>query len=112
MISTITIKTIRVYQKYISPKKGFICAYGYLHHDLSCPAFCIQQIEMHGILNGLKRTLHRFSDCRKASIILKEKANNSVYCIKRECKSMNTCDGLIIGEFIAEVACCACTGIS
>jgi putative component of membrane protein insertase Oxa1/YidC/SpoIIIJ protein YidD len=56
----ISLKSIDLYQGYLSPLKGYSCAYRVLHGDLSCSSYCKQQIANHGVLTGIKNTLNRF----------------------------------------------------
>ena len=66
-----------------------------------------------GLIEGLKNTFIRFKECQKAAEIIREKrkamkdkANNSFFEVRDECKGMNTCDKLMLAEAFGEAACC------
>jgi len=111
--------SIYFYQKHISPRKGYKCAYSALYNEPSCSCFCKNQIESKGLLQGIKSTVERFKECKHAAVIIKEKrkamkekANNSFSDVKGECKGMNACDKLLLAEAFGEVACCVFSSVS
>ncbi len=64
--------SITMYQKYISPYKGYHCAYACLHKKgLSCSAYGKQVIERDGVFEGLKMLNERFESCSIAYHIAK-----------------------------------------
>jgi putative component of membrane protein insertase Oxa1/YidC/SpoIIIJ protein YidD len=50
----IAIGCIKFYQKFISPHKGFRCAYGVLHGGKSCSGSVIDIINKHGVFSFSK----------------------------------------------------------
>lgn len=54
---------IRLYQKYISPHKGFCCAFRFHTHKQSCSAFGYRSIRMFGILKGVNVLRARLGQC-------------------------------------------------
>jgi putative component of membrane protein insertase Oxa1/YidC/SpoIIIJ protein YidD len=112
----LAIKSIQYYQKYISPRKGYFCAYRVLHNELSCSNFCINEIERNGIFMGIRNTIDRLKACKIASsklkekrTNLKEKVGNSAKGNSDECKNLDTCDKLMFVELVGEAACCIFT---
>jgi putative component of membrane protein insertase Oxa1/YidC/SpoIIIJ protein YidD len=67
VITKTAIVSIELYQKYISPHKGFCCAYRVYHEDLSCSEFALQTIEQNGILKSIAKIKNRFKECKLAS---------------------------------------------
>ncbi|MCP3873522.1 MAG: membrane protein insertion efficiency factor YidD [Desulfobacteraceae bacterium] len=59
----LAVKSIQYYQKYISPQKGYACAYRVLYNDLSCSGFCRTEIERYGIFKSLT-----YSSCGLVSL--------------------------------------------
>ena len=57
---------IILYQKYISPYKGFRCAYGCYHKTLSCSAIVKNIIAEHGLLVGWPLIKQQFANCHLA----------------------------------------------
>lgn len=66
MISKMAILCIKGYQRYISPRKGFRCAYGVLHGTHGCSGAVIEILQKKGILAGVPAIRERFSACKDA----------------------------------------------
>ncbi len=75
-IQEILIFVIRLYQKYISPYKGFQCAHACLYNDASCSDAVITIIESNGLIMSLDKIKARFKACREAYLILSQKNMN------------------------------------
>lgn len=59
---------IEAYQKYISPYKGYHCAYGLLHKDdYTCSQYGKVSIAKYGVVKGLALLFERFDECQEAS---------------------------------------------
>ena len=64
-------RTIELYQRWISPRKGFVCAHRTLHGGLSCSQFARVTIAQAG-LGALRTAMRtRFAECREASLSLR-----------------------------------------
>ena len=61
---------IGIYQRWISPRKGFRCAHSVLHGGPGCSGFAKQAIREHGLWRAISRTRQRFRDCRAAMQVL------------------------------------------
>lgn len=59
------------YQRFISPHKGFACAYRVLHRERSCSEYAKQAIAQKGFFAALPLIRQRFQACKQASQILK-----------------------------------------
>lgn len=57
---------ITLYQRYISPYKGFRCAYGCYHQTLSCSGMVKNIIAEHGLIAGWPLIKQQFAACRLA----------------------------------------------
>lgn len=70
---------ISFYQKYISPRKGYSCAYAYLHNDVSCSQYGKQVIARGGVFEGLIFLNERFKQCGVAAkeVALKKPCQSS-----------------------------------
>ncbi len=116
---------ISKYQKYISPYKGYHCAYACLHKDLSCSAYGKEVIEKNGVVKGLRLLNQRFGDCSLAAkqsgkmmaLQAKEvdpKSPPRLFCCLCsccECKTPNKDDATDVGEFCNGNECC-CADLS
>ena len=59
--------SITIYQAFISPYKGFHCAYGKVHTDeASCSEYGKKVILEKGLIVGLNMLQNRLLDCKKA----------------------------------------------
>lgn len=61
---------IGLYQRWISPRKGFRCAHAVLNGGPGCSGFAKSAIREHGLWQGLGLLRQRFRDCRAAMHIL------------------------------------------
>jgi len=58
------------YQQFISPHKGWHCAYAALHRGASCAAYGKEAIARHGVIVGTCLLWERFDQCRQAAAVL------------------------------------------
>ena len=65
-LSEIAALMIRLYQKHISPRKGFRCAHRVLHGGASCSEFARQYTLEHGLWAMFPALRLRFRECRMA----------------------------------------------
>ncbi|MBD1937598.1 membrane protein insertion efficiency factor YidD [Microcoleus sp. FACHB-68] len=63
----------RGYQKHISPKKGFSCAYRVLHGKESCSEFIKRTILEQGLIEAIAISRHWLQACKAANQVLKSK---------------------------------------
>jgi putative component of membrane protein insertase Oxa1/YidC/SpoIIIJ protein YidD len=66
------IHSIRWYQRYLSPQKGFSCAYSRLYGAESCSEYFRQMVKTYGLSKATSLFEQRLRDCKQANIILKE----------------------------------------
>lgn len=114
--SVLAIRSISFYQRYVSPRKGYACAYRVLHSDLSCSAYSKQAIEAQGLCQGIKSTLRRFQECKLAAQTIKEQREAVQAETKtkpsKKCGKLNACESFLVAEVAAEAACCICSNMS
>ncbi len=65
------------YQKHISPRKGFSCAYRVLHGGESCSHYIKRSILEQGLIEAIHLSKQRFQACKAANQILKTKMQES-----------------------------------
>ncbi|MGD1524574.1 membrane protein insertion efficiency factor YidD [Vibrio harveyi] len=82
MLNRLAILCIRGYQRFISPHKGYRCAYGVLHNSSGCSGAVIDILRDKGILAGMPAIKQRFADCKSACDELER---------RREDKKKNRC---------------------
>ncbi|AUI69000.1 membrane protein insertion efficiency factor YidD [Beggiatoa leptomitoformis] len=91
---------IRGYQKYISPYKGFRCAYAVKHQSLSCSEYARLELLQTGVIHSLSSIRQRLHDCKMAAITLEADKK-----AQRKTDYLNCCaDGLSIPD----VSCSSC----
>ena len=62
---------IQAYQKYLSPQKGFSCAYSRLHNTESCSEYFRQTVKTYGLAKAIPLFQQRLRECKLAYAILK-----------------------------------------
>jgi putative component of membrane protein insertase Oxa1/YidC/SpoIIIJ protein YidD len=62
------------YQRYVSPYKGFRCAYAYGTGCASCSQLGFRAIRVRGVLDGTRLLFARFARCRDAHEALVQRA--------------------------------------
>ncbi len=58
---------IGLYQKYLSPRKGYRCAYSLEHGGSGCSGAVLNILENHGLFRGWSLIKHRFQECGEAA---------------------------------------------
>lgn len=61
---------IVLYQRHLSPLKGYTCAHGHLHGRGSCSGFARRVVLRRGVLRLVPLLRLRFIACRRAFIVL------------------------------------------
>jgi putative component of membrane protein insertase Oxa1/YidC/SpoIIIJ protein YidD len=69
-VSRLACTIIDVYQRHISPRKGYTCAFRALHGRESCSSFGKRAIARMGLMGGLQALRRRFRRCRLAMSVL------------------------------------------
>ena len=97
---------IEVYQRYISPRKGFCCAYRVKRRRSSCSEFARKAVLRHGIFRIIPLLRRRFDKCATAahaagaaSVLDYERAKT-----KPKAKNSPSCD-LSPGDCSPDAAC-------
>jgi len=95
----LSIKLIRFYQKFISPRKGFCCAYRKHSGGRSCSSFALVAVRRYGVSAMWRLFPKRLDDCKIAAMRLneeeKEKENTHPceYCeVLDNCSCAKDCD--------------------
>lgn len=87
---------IKIYQKFISPKKGYRCAYSVVHGGSGCSGAVIEILKNHSIFKWRKLIKKRFSDCKIASEEKKKKEGKCSRCLDKitpsRCDLGDACD--------------------
>jgi putative component of membrane protein insertase Oxa1/YidC/SpoIIIJ protein YidD len=69
-VASVACWMITQYQRHLSPRKGFRCAYRVLYGRSSCSQFAKRAIQRLGILSGLRLLRRRFGRCHTARQVL------------------------------------------
>lgn len=78
------IHSIHLYQKYISPRKGFACPHRTLHKETSCSEYVKQLFVNQDLISAIHLSSQRFQDCSLSSQALKTQ-KSSGGCIVIPC---------------------------
>lgn len=68
MLRPLALAAIGGYQRFLSPHKGWRCAYGALHGRGSCSDFGRRAIVDYGVVGGVRLLFRRFRGCRTAAL--------------------------------------------
>lgn len=68
--------TIRVYKQYISPHKGFSCAYRILHQEQFCSSYFQTCVREQSFSHACISFQQRLFDCHQANLILQNNVRN------------------------------------
>src|SRR5579871_6111831 len=69
--ANLAVATITLYQRYVSPYKGFRCAFHAHHGGLSCSEYGKQMIHEHGLADGISLIFRRFHECAASARVLR-----------------------------------------
>ncbi|CAA6824387.1 MAG: Unknown protein [uncultured Sulfurovum sp.] len=72
MLTLISVKLIEFYQKYISPYKGFCCAYRVYTGEVSCSQYSKIVIQENGTVRAFPLIRERFRACQSSAKKLEE----------------------------------------
>ena len=114
MNKNLALAAVKLYQRYVSPFKGFSCAYRIQTGRASCSGHGCRVIERYGILLGLKLIQRRLDQCgqkyRQHVNANKQRANLPVY----HRHQAGFCDaGCDIGACdVGDLGSCACDVLS
>lgn len=111
LISYIALRFILFYQKWISPHKGFCCAYKYKTGGHSCSQYAAKIVRRMGVLGLIRGLPKQFGRCRSAFIDLqreqerrkeeerKRKKQNESFCTACDCSlpDFGSCSGSDVG---------------
>jgi len=108
-MKTIAIWGINLYQKYLSPYKGYRCAYGVYHQNGTCSSIIKSHIQEHGLIKAYPMIRGQFDACKVAYAALQarseEEQNESCWkSAKDEAKEQAVEEG-------AGCACDSCSGV-
>ncbi|MCL2636277.1 MAG: membrane protein insertion efficiency factor YidD [Betaproteobacteria bacterium] len=98
----IAIHAIALYQKHLSPHKGWSCAYRVHTGDNSCSQHAKCTIEQAGFLRALPLIWRRLRACGHAHIALSNQASN------RKDRGRSTCSAGATKDLGAEACCTGC----
>lgn len=90
LLKYLSIGLIHFYQKFISPHKGFCCAYHKYSGGRSCSHYAIVAVRRFGVSALWLSLPKRLDDCKVAGICIKEKKEND-NCGKY-CESIEACN--------------------
>lgn len=73
MLAGAALAAIAGYQRWISPRKGYACAYRIAHGGTGCSGYAKQAIRDRGLIRALPQVRARFRACHAAAMTLREK---------------------------------------
>jgi uncharacterized protein len=76
-VAIAAIHLIELYQRHISPYKGYRCAHAVYYGGVSCSGAIKLSIATHGVVGALSMARWRFQDCRQAFNLLGASESNN-----------------------------------
>ncbi|MCP2040581.1 putative component of membrane protein insertase Oxa1/YidC/SpoIIIJ protein YidD [Neisseria sp. HSC-16F19] len=116
------LRLIRLYQRHLSPRKGYDCAYRVLHGGSGCSGVGYRLIRRYGLIRGYGALRRRFAHCRAARAQLYKRAVGAAYYQRGDCDlplpadcghaDVGDCTNRIDTRFLADwLGCCDCGGL-
>ncbi len=103
----IAVFLIVLYQRYISPYKGFRCAHALRNAGPSCSAAVRDIVERDGLWRGWPQIRRRFAECRAAARELQEEREERKRRRRRQAEDCDWCDVGCLPLDVAECADCS-----
>jgi len=76
MLTNLSISAINLYQRYLSPHKGYCCAHRVYTGEDSCSQYAKVAIAEHGLFSAFPLIREQFDRCSFASEKIKEQKEN------------------------------------
>ena len=76
LASAAALGMITIYQRWVSPYKGYRCAHAVLHGGPGCSGFAKRAIRENGLWRAIALTRQRFRDCRAAMLAMAAQQND------------------------------------
>ncbi|WP_390913096.1 membrane protein insertion efficiency factor YidD [Pseudosulfitobacter sp. SM2401] len=93
MLNAASLVLIRGYQTYLSPRKGYGCAYRLAHGGTGCSGYVKHRIAETGVIRAMPSIFQRFAACKRAALSLKMTAQaDQNQPKKRKSRWYNYCD--------------------
>lgn len=70
----LALSTIRFYQRFLSPVKGFRCSHAVLYGGPSCSHAVLATIREKGVFQAIPLIRKRFAECRRAHLAIEDGA--------------------------------------
>jgi len=91
LFDSLALAALGVYQRHLSPRKGYCCAHRALHGGLSCSTFAYQTIARDGLWLALTTIRNRLRACRAAAQQLSADRDRDGKRKKRGCEAVPDC---------------------
>ena len=99
---------INIYQRWVSPNKGFTCAHRAYFGRSTCSAYGKRAVYKYGALTGVTLIFRRFKSCSVALKKLEKENPKDENPKKKRDEDIGKC---LVLEGIGEVACCSALSI-
>lgn len=110
LVRQFAIASIKLYQRYISPHKGFACAHRVLYGGESCSGYVKRAIAQKGLLEALSSAGERFDACKAASLILRSQQSESEKKNRQNAPTSCQCSSAA-SEACAQISCESCIAL-
>ena len=94
MLRSLALFAIRLYQRYLSPRKGFSCAYRLVYGGCGCSGVGYRLIRRYGVFSGCRLLRLRLAHCRFAYTHYCAPAQPSARAANRATQPVNRVNGM------------------
>lgn len=103
---------IMLYQRHLSPRKGYRCAYSVLYQTQGCSGAVKEIIQQKGVIAGWGEIRQRFADCRLAAQTIRQKQHLNEVIRKKKNNNCDCsgCDGAVCRDCDTPVPDLDCSG--
>ncbi len=91
LLDSLALAALTLYQRHLSPRKGYCCAHRALHGGPSCSALARQAITRDGLWSALSTIRNRLWACRAAARQLSADRDRDGKRKKRGCEAVPDC---------------------
>lgn len=105
MLNRAALGAIWLYQTYLSPRKGYRCAYSVLHGGPGCSGYVKHAIQDYGLWRGWPRIRARFAECQTAYATLMAQREQDAKAKRRTRTKDSACNLAECGLYGASAAC-------
>lgn len=92
LVTRCVLRLIRLYQRHVSPRKGYACAHRVVYGGRGCSEVGYRLIRRYGVWQGWRVLQRRFSHCRYANDVRRKRQMGFATLQRGDCDCSPDCD--------------------